>query len=124
MQKDGRKMINDYSNGNHSGDNDLVPYLKTMNCNSIQFELMLFWGWHPQVKLSFETLASIFHITKSRLKTEVESLVKKDVLAEQKTNSGSIIYTLSGNYKMQPPYNKLSRLDWSEILHLKKQLFN
>jgi hypothetical protein len=117
-------MINDYNNSNHSGNNDLVLYLKTMDCNSIQFELMRFWGWHPQAKLSFETLANIFHIAKSRLKSEVESLVKKDVLAEQKTNSGSIIYTLSGNYKMQPSYNKLSRLDWSEILSLKKQLFN
>jgi hypothetical protein len=117
-------MRNDYKDNNSSGNNDLVLFLKTMNFNSIQFELIRFWGWHPQVKLSFDTLADILNIARPKLKVEVAALIEKDILAEQHINDGNTIYTLSRIYKMQPSFNKFSRLDWSEVLNLKKQLFN
>ncbi len=117
-------MINDYGCTNHSGNNDLVLFLKTMNFNSIQFELMRFWGWHPGVKLSFDSLASILNIAKPTLRVEVEALIEKDILAEQHLNHGNTIYGLSRNYRMQPYVNKFAALDWGEALKLKKRLFN
>jgi hypothetical protein len=116
-------MINDNNNANFDG-KDLVLFLRTIHCNSIQFELIRFWGWHPQVKLSSDTLSSIFDITGNRLKRELEVLIEKDILVEQHIKNGHTVYALSRNYRVQPYINKFAHLDWSKILNLKRQLFN
>ena len=102
-------------------DYDLLSFLKDMNCTSIQFKLLCFWGRHPKAKLSLYTIARALDTSAINLRNAIANLVEKGILAAQDNNDGLTIYALD-DQRTKEYIDELGGLDWNKTMSLEKQL--
>lgn len=99
----------------------LLPFLKDIGLSDMQFKLLCFWGRHPRAKLSLSTVARAMDTSKNSLRGAITALAEKGILTVQQNNNGLTTYTLS-QQQSQQYIDELTRLDWSEMRNLGKQL--
>jgi predicted DNA-binding transcriptional regulator len=100
---------------------DLLSFLKDINCTSMQFKFLCFWGRHPKAKLSLHTIASALDSSTIDLRDAIANLVEKGILTAQRNNDDLITYALS-DQQTQEYIDELGSLDWSQTMNLEKQL--
>jgi predicted DNA-binding transcriptional regulator len=100
---------------------DLLPFLKDINCTSMQFKLLCFWGRHPKAKLSLYTIARALDTSALSLRDVLTSLVAKGILIAQHNNDDLVIYALS-DQQTQEYIGELGSLDWNQTVNLERQL--
>ncbi|MGA7676934.1 MAG: hypothetical protein WCA51_00965 [Dehalococcoidia bacterium] len=100
---------------------DLLPFLKDINCTSMQFKLLCFWGRHPKVKLSLYTIARALDTSALSLRDALANLVAKGILSAQHNNGDLITYALS-DQQTQEYIDELGSLDWNQMMNLGRQL--
>jgi len=114
-------MVTDYKIS-RIANNELLLFLKNMGCSDIQFRLLCFWGRHPRSRLSLYTVARALDTARINLRCAIRDLVEKDILIEQHDGNGLTTYALSGSQRIQKYIDELDKLDWSEVIILRKQL--
>ena len=102
-------------------DYDLLSFLKDVNCTSMQFKLLCFWGRHPKAKLSLYTIARALDTSAINLRDAIADLVGKGILTAQNNNDGLTIYELA-DQQTKEYIDELGGLDWNETMSLGKQL--
>jgi predicted DNA-binding transcriptional regulator len=102
-------------------DYSLLSFLKDINCTSMQFKLLCFWGRHPKAKLSLYTIASALDTSATNLRAAITNLVGKGILTAQHNNDGLTTYALS-EHGAQEYIDKLGSLDWNQTMNLGSQL--
>jgi predicted DNA-binding transcriptional regulator len=102
-------------------DYSLLSFLKDINCTSMQFKLLCFWGRHPKAKLSLYTIASALDTSATNLRAAITNLVGKGILTAQHNNDGLTTYALS-EQGAQEYIDKLGSLDWNQTMNLGRQL--
>lgn len=102
--------------------NELLRFIIYNRFSNLELRLLLFWARHPHAKLSIYTIASAMDTARINLREAINSLVKKNVLEEQKNGCGLTTYYLSSHQDMQNRVDQLSQLDWSQIKVLEKQV--
>ena len=102
-------------------DYNLLSFLKDMNCTSMQFKLLCFWGRHPKAKLSLYTIARALDTSAINLRDAIANLVGKGILTAQNNNDGLTIYELA-DQRTKGYIDELGGLDWNETMSLGKQL--
>ena len=100
---------------------DLLPLLKDINCTSMQFKLLCFWGRHPKAKLSLHTIARALDTSALSLRDALTSLVAKGILIAQHNNDDLVTYALS-DQQTQEYIGELGSLDWNQMVNLERQL--
>jgi hypothetical protein len=121
IEEEGKNMITDYKI-NRTANHELLLFLKDIGCSDIQFRLLCFWGRHPKSRLSLYTVARVLDTTKINLRHAITALVEKGILIEQHDDNGLTTYALSGNRRTQGYIGEVAKLDWSEMINLRKQL--
>lgn len=100
----------------------LFRFLEENNYIGMKLQLLLFWGRHPQAKLSLYTIATALDTAKLSLRQAIEALAERGILNEQQDSNGLTTYSLSCDQQIQDYIKELARLDWSEIRIMEKQL--
>ena len=101
---------------------DLLSFLKRNSHVGLELQLLLFWGRHPQAKLSLYSIASALDTARINLRHAIKSLVEKNILIEKENSNGLITYSLSENAEIQKHITVLGKLDWSEFKTLEREL--
>jgi hypothetical protein len=117
----GKVMLTDYRI-NGIAKYELLLFLIEMGCTDTQFRLLCFWGRHPKSRLSLYTVARALDAMRINLRYEISALVEKGILTEQHNSNGLTTYTLSDSPRIQGYVGELAKLDWSEIINLRKEL--
>jgi hypothetical protein len=99
-----------------------IEFLKKNSHVGLELQLLLFWGRHPQAKLSLYSIASALDTARINLRHAIKSLVEKDILVEQENNSGLITYSLNELGEIHENITLLGKLDWSEFKTLEREL--
>lgn len=102
--------------------NELFRFLVENRFTNLELRLLLFWARHPHAKLSIYTIASAMDTARINLRDAITSLVKKCVLEEQQNGCGLTTYYLSSVSNTQESIDELSKLDWTQLKILEKQL--
>ena len=102
-------------------DYDLLSFLKDMNCTSMQFKLLCFWGRHPKAKLSLYTIARALDTSAINLRDAIANLVEKGILTAQNSNDDLTVYALA-DQQTKEYIDELGGLDWNKTVSLEKQL--
>jgi predicted DNA-binding transcriptional regulator len=100
---------------------NLLSFLKDINCTSMQFKLLCFWGRHPKAKLSLYTIARALDTSTLSLRDALTNLVAKGILSAQHNNDDLITYALS-DQQTQEYIDELGSLDWNQTMNLGRQL--
>jgi hypothetical protein len=100
---------------------DLLSFLKDINCTSMQFKLLCFWGRHPKAKLSLYTIASALDTSAINLRDAITSLAAKGILTAQHNIDGLTTYALSEE-GTQEYIDELGSLNWNQTMNLGRQL--
>jgi predicted DNA-binding transcriptional regulator len=100
---------------------DLLSFLKDINCTSMQFKLLCFWGRHPKAKLSLYTIVRALDTSTINLRDAIANLVAKGILTAQHNNDDLITYALS-EQGTQEYIDELGSLDWNQTMNLERQL--
>ena len=98
----------------------LMSFLKDIDCNSMQFKLLCFWGRHPRAKLSLYTIAGALDTSAIKLRDAITNLVGKGVLTAQDSDNGLTTYALS-EQRTREYVDELGRLDWKQMMDLVRQ---
>jgi hypothetical protein len=114
-------MLTDYKI-NRMVNYDLLLFLKDIGCSGIQFRLLCFRGRHPKSRLSLYTVAGALNTARINLRDAMTALVEKGILIDQHDGNGLTTYALSGDQGIQEHIDKLAKLDWSEVINLRRQL--
>jgi hypothetical protein len=101
---------------------DLLSFLRDINCNSMQFEMLRYVGRHPRAKLSFYVIAKALGTASTELGDALMALIQKDMLVAQLDDNGVTTYSLSAGRKICNRVCELAALDWSEAMSLKRKL--
>jgi hypothetical protein len=121
VKKEKTAMLTDYKI-NRMVNYDLLLFLKDIGCSGIQFRLLCFWGRHPKSRLSLYTVAGALNTARINLRDAMTALVEKGILIDQHDGNGLTTYALSGDQRIQEHIDKLAKLDWSEVINLRRQL--
>ena len=98
----------------------LMLFLKDIDCNSMQFKLLCFWGRHPRAKLSLYTIAGALDTSAIKLRDAITNLVGKGVLTAQDSDNGLTTYALS-EQRTREYVDELGKLDWKQMMDLVRQ---
>jgi len=101
---------------------DLIAFLRKNINVGLELQLLLFWGRHPQAKLSLYSIASALDTAKINLRQAIKSLVEKGILVERENTSGLITYSLTECREIGEHIRHLGKLDWSEFKTLEREL--
>ena len=101
---------------------DLLSFLKDIDCNVLQFKLLCCFGRHPRLKLSLYTIASSSNTSKINFRAAIKALVEKGIIVVRNDINGLTTYTLSSDQRIQRYIGELVTLDWSEKMNLVKQM--
>ncbi len=100
----------------------LLSFLKRNSHVGLELQLLLFWGKHPQAKLSLYSIASALDTARINLRHAIKALVEKNILIEKENNNGLITYSLSDSGEIHEHIALLGKLDWSEFKTLEREL--
>lgn len=103
-----------------TADPDLVAFLKQTGCNDLQFKLLCFWSRHPKAKLGIYSIAKALNTPLHSLTNAIAALVKKGMITHYYSN-GLTTYAIADQPGLEY-INELTKLDWSEMVRLGKQL--
>lgn len=98
----------------------LAAFLKGLNCDEMQLELLTFWGLHPRARLSLYAVKGALDLPQMHLRTAIGRLTQKGILKAQGNGNGLTTYTLA-NPQIHDMVCELAQLDWSEKMFLLKQ---
>jgi hypothetical protein len=101
---------------------NLFSFLKRNSHLGLELQLLLFWGRHPQARLSLYSIASALDTARINLRHAIKSLVEKGILTEQQNGNGLITYALARTEEIHEHITLLGKLDWSEFKTLERQL--
>ena len=102
--------------------NDLLSFLKDIDCSDMQFKLLCFWGRHPRAKLSLYTMAGALDVPRNNLTESITALVGEGILVAQHNSNGLTTYTLFNDQRTQKYMDEIAKLDWSSIKSIGEEL--
>jgi len=97
---------------------DLILFLENIGCNSMKFDILQFWGRHPQVKMTFCAMAAGLNMSRNMLGHAIADLIEKGILCMQFHENGLITYALTGDREMRSYIEKMAMLDRNETRNL------
>lgn len=100
----------------------LFSFLKGNDFTKMELRLLAFWARHPHAKLSLYSIASALDSAKFNLREAISSLVRKNILIEQRNNNDLTTYSLAGDWNTKECVEELSRMDWNKLKVLEQQL--
>ena len=98
----------------------LMSFLKDIDCDSMQFKLLCFWGRHPRARLSLYTIAGALDTSAIKLREAIVNLVEKGVLTAENNNNGLTTYALS-EQQSRGYVDELGGMDWKQTMDLVRQ---
>jgi hypothetical protein len=97
---------------------DLILFLENIGCNSLKFQVLQFWGRHPQAKMTFCAMAAGLGTPKNLLGFAIAELMEKGILNMQFRENGLITYGLTEERETRTYIEELALLDRNETRNL------
>ena len=101
---------------------DLILFLETIDCNSLKFQVLQFWGRHPRAKMTFCAMAAGLKTSKNMLSHAIAELIEHRVLRMQFGENGLVTYALTEDREARQRVEELGSLDHNEIKSLARVL--